>query len=210
MAFSTGLVFLAAPEVAGIGLVQLIVNWGSSFGYQHQIDYHYSVPLVPVLICGTVFAVSRLRAVKARRAATIAVLLCALWSCVLWGVAPFSDAKVVAPATGTPALAATRHLLAEVPPNAVISAVQNFVPAVDHRTQVYMWPNPFYQVYYGNPRYDGRSWPVASRVQYLLLPPCITCDQGTAPWVAVFDQVASHFRVVGRTSLAVLYERKPT
>jgi uncharacterized membrane protein len=208
MSFSAGVVFLVAPEIAVISALQLGVNWASSFGYQHQILYHYSMPIVPVLICGTIYAISRLAWVNLRRITTLVVALCALWSCVLWGAAPFSNHRVVSPATDTPALIATRHLLSEIPDNAVISAVQNFVPAIDHRSQVYMWPNPFHQVYYGNPKFDGRSWPVSSRVQYLLLPPCIRCDGGTSPWVSVFNQVIGKFRVVGRTSLVVLYERR--
>lgn len=208
MSFSAGLIFLITPEVAAVSALQLGVNWVSTFGYQHQILFHYSMPIVPVLICGTIYAISRLARVNLRRLATAAVAVCALWSCVLWGAAPFSDHNAVGPATNTPALTATRHLLSEIPADAVVSAVQNFVPAIDHRSQVYMWPNPFHQVYYGNPSYDGRSWPVASRVQYLLLPPCITCDGGTSPWVNVFNQVIGKFRVVARTSLVVLYKRR--
>jgi uncharacterized membrane protein len=208
MSFSTGLFFVIAPEVAAIGVLELAGNVISAFGYQHQILYHYSMPLVAVLICGTVYAISRLRSRAAQRNATIFVLVCALWACVLWGAAPFSNDNVAGPETDTPALTGARQLMADIPPNAVISVVQNFVPALDHRTAIYMWPNPFHQVYYGNPKYDGTEHPVAARVQYLLLPACIACDEGTAPWSSVFYQVVPQFRVVARSSYDVLYERK--
>jgi uncharacterized membrane protein len=208
MSFSTGLLFLIAPEVAAIGLLELAANVISAFGYQHEILYHYSMPLVAVLVCGTVYAISRLRTRVAQRNATVFVLVCALWACVLWGAAPFSDDHVAVPSTNTPALAGARQLMADIPPNAVISVVQNFVPALDHRTAIYMWPNPFHQVYYGNPKYDGTEHPVAAQVQYLLLPACIACDEGTAAWSNVFYQVAPQFRVVARSSYDVLYERK--
>ena len=210
MGFSTGLIFLIAPEVAAIGVLELGANVISAFGYQHQILYHYSMPLVAVLLCGTVYAISKLRTPVAQRVATGGVVLCALSACVLWGAAPFSNDNVAAPATNTPALTGARQLMADIPANAVISVVENFVPALDHRTGIYMWPNPFHQVYYGNPKYDTKHWPFAAKVQYLLLPACISCDEGTSPWLSVFEEVIPEFRVVARTSYDVLYERTTT
>ena len=207
MGLSTGLVFLIAPEVAAIALFQLGANVISAFGYQHEILYHYSMPLVAVLLCGTVYAISRLRTAVAQRVATACVVVCALWACVLWGAAPFSNDRPASSITNTPALTGVRHLMADIPPNAVISVVENFVPALDHRTGIYMWPNPFHQVYYGNPKYDTREWPFAAKVQYLLLPACISCDGGTSPWLSVFEEVIPQFRVVARTNDDVLYKR---
>jgi uncharacterized membrane protein len=207
MGFSAGLVFLIAPEVAAIALLELGANVISAFGYQHEILYHYSMPLVAVLLCGTVYAISRLRTAVAQRVATGFVVVCALWACMFWGAAPFSNDRVAAPATNTPALTGVRQLMADIPPNAVISVVENFVPALDHRTGIYMWPNPFHQVYYGNPKYDTREWPFATKVQYLLLPACISCDGGTSPWLSVFEEIIPQFRVVARTNDDVLYKR---
>jgi uncharacterized membrane protein len=210
MGLSGGLVLLVAPEIAAICVLQLGVNVVSSFGYQHQILYHYSMPLVPILVCGTVYAVSRLRTARHQQAATVVVLLCALWSCVLWGAAPFSDVKPIIPGAGTPVFVSDRQLLSSIPPNASVSAVEEFVPALDHRTSIYMWPNPFHQAYYGNPKYDGTDWPFSSTVQYLVLPACIACNQGTSPWVPTFDKVAAQFRVVAENGNYVVYERKRT
>ncbi len=207
MGLSTGLVFLIAPEVAAIALFQLGANVISAFGYQHEILYHYSMPLVAVLLCGTVYAISRLRTAVAQRVATACVVVCALWACVLWGATPFSNDRPASSIANTPALTGVRHLMADIPPNAVISVVENFVPALDHRTGIYMWPNPFHQVYYGNPKYDTREWPFAAKVQYLLLPACISCDGGTSPWLSVFEEVIPQFRVVARTHDDVLYKR---
>ena len=210
MGLSSGLAFLAAPEIAAICILQLAVNVVSSFGYQHQITYHYSMPLVPVLVCGTVYAVSRLRTPWRRQVATVAVLLGALWSCILWGASPFSDVKPIIPGAGTPVFVSDRQLLSHIPPGAVVSAVEEFVPALDHRTSIYMWPNPFHQAYYGNPEHDGTDWSFSSKVQYLLLPACIACNQGTSPWVPTFDKVAAQFRVVAENGNYVLYGRRKT
>jgi hypothetical protein len=101
-----------------------------------------------------------------------------------------------------------RQLLSKVPPNAVVSAVEEFVPDLDHRARIYMWPNPFHQAYYGNPKYDGTDWPFSSQVQYLVLPACISCNQGSSPWVETFDELVPEFKVVARNANYVLYERK--
>jgi hypothetical protein len=136
------------------------------------------------------------------------VLLCALWSCILWGASPFSDVKPIIPSAGSPTFVSDRQLLSKVPPNAVVSAVEEFVPDLDHRARIYMWPNPFHQAYYGNPKYDGTDWPFSSQVQYLVLPACISCNQGSSPWVETFDELVPEFKVVARNANYVLYERK--
>ena len=65
-------------------MLELGANVISAFGYQHQILYHYSMPLVAVLLCGTVYAISKLRTPVAQRVATGGVVLCVLSACVLW------------------------------------------------------------------------------------------------------------------------------
>ena len=87
--------------------------------------------------------------------------------------------------------------------------VQNFVPALDHRTGIYMWPNPFHQVYYGNPKYDGRSGLLAPRSSTFVAGLHQLRD-GTSPWLSVFEQIIPEFRVIARTSNYVLYERITT
>ncbi len=82
--------FLIAPEVAAIGILTLAENVLSNFGYMHQILYHYSLPLVPVLALGTVFAVVPLSTRARRYVATGVVVVAAFVSCRLWGLAPFS------------------------------------------------------------------------------------------------------------------------
>ena len=207
MIFSAGLAFLVAPEIALLAILALGENVISDFPYQHQIIYHYSMPPVAILVCGSIYAISRFSSARRRMLATVAVTVCALWSCVLWGAMPFSDGAVTYANPNLPGVAATRQLMSEIPPTAVISAAQNYVPNLDHRTKIYMFPNPFSQSYYGNPTHDGQELPSASSVQYLLLPACISCDAGLAGSQGVFDRFESQFHEVGRTSEAVLYER---
>jgi uncharacterized membrane protein len=207
MIFSAGVAFLVAPEIALLAILALGENVISDFPYQHQITYHYSMPPVAILVCGSIYAISRFSSARRRTLATVGVTVCALWSCVLWGAMPFSDGAVTYANPNLPGVAATRQLMSEIPPTAVISAAQNYVPNLDHRTKIYIFPNPFSQSYYGNPTHDGQELLSAPSVQYLLLPACISCDAGLAGSQGVFDRFESQFHEVGRTSEAVLYER---
>jgi len=208
MLFSTGMAFLVAPGILAVALPELAADTLSSNPYLHQIIRHYSIPVAAVLLCASVCGIARTTSPHRRAIATTLVTLCALWGCVLWGDAPFSDNPIIPSDPNDPSVVATRHLINELPPNAPVSAAENFIPNIDHRAQVYLFPMPFSQSYYGNPEYDGEELPFASQVQYLLLPSCISCDGNLGlPDQVVFNRIAPAFRVVGRTSGVVLYER---
>jgi len=209
MSFSTGLAFLAAPGILSVALPELAADTLSSNPYLHQIIRHYSMPVAAVLLCAGVCGIARATSARRRALAATAVTLCALWGCALWGDAPFSDNAIPPADPNTPAVVSTEHLISKIPPGAVVSAAQNFVPNIDHRKQVYMFPTPFSQAYYGNPKYNGDELPFASQVQYLLLPSCISCNPNLGDSAqVVFDRITGEFRVVGSTPLVVLYERK--
>ena len=53
--------FLRLPSVAAISALVLFTNVLSTFWYQHQIEYHYSLIAVPALSIGTVYAVGAVR-----------------------------------------------------------------------------------------------------------------------------------------------------
>jgi uncharacterized membrane protein len=207
MVFSAGLALLVAPEIALLALLALGENVISDFPYQHKIIYHYSMPPVAILVCGSIYAVSRFSTARRRMLATVGVTLCALWSCVLWGAMPFSVGAVPDPNPSLPGVAAIRQLMSVIPPDAVISAANNYVPNLDHRTQVYLFPNPFSQAYYGDPAHNGQELPSASHVRYLLLPACISCDANVAAYQGVFDRFKSQFHEIDKASSAILYER---
>jgi uncharacterized membrane protein len=210
MVFSGGLAFLVAPEIALLAIFPLSENVVSDFPYQHQIIYHYSMPLVAFLVCGSIYAISRFSSTRSRRLATYGVTFCALWSCVLWGALSFSDGAASLSNPYVPSDAAIRQLMNQIPPNAVTSAANNYVPNLDHRTQIYMFPNPFSQAYYGNPAHNGQELPSASGVQYLLLPACISCDGNLKPYQGVFDRFESQFHEIGKASGVILYRRNGT
>lgn len=201
LTFAAGGVFVTAPEIAAVAVVGLGVNLWSTFPYQHQIEYHYTLTIVPVLACGTLWAVSRLRSVRWRRAAMWITAAVALEACVLWGLAPFSDKNYPHTSPSSPLVAQITYVLKAVPRHAAVSAYYDFVPELDHRRQIYMWPNPFHARYWGDLKEEGMPLPFESQVRYVVLPTWILSSDTTWP------EVAPLFHPVRSDAAAILFER---
>jgi uncharacterized membrane protein len=180
-------------------------NVVSTLPYMHQIPYQFSMPLVPVLVLGTVWAVSRQKTTVRRYVLTAVTVGCALWSCVLWGLAPFSSNSVSGEwAPNSAAVRAFSSLEREIPPNAIVSAWYLFVPHLDHRTQIYLWPTPFDTQNYGLFNNNGTVLPIASQVQYLVLPiPLNASDDEN-----VFAPMAKEFTLIAHDDGIGLFKRK--
>lgn len=203
MGAAFGWVFLVAPEIAAIGILTLAENVVSNFPYMQQIDYHYSLPLVPVLAMGTVFAVGRLRRPRSRAVATVYVTAAALVACTLWGLAPFSRNPVYPHAApGSPQVRAINRALQAVPPNAVVSADYPYVSHLDHRIAIYQWPTPFRATYWGLYTEEGRRLPFAGKVQYLVIP-----THRTGVDASTFDAIAERFELVTSGGGVSVYRR---
>jgi uncharacterized membrane protein len=203
MAVPFGLVFLVAPEVAAIGVLTLGENTLSNFPYMHQILYHYSMALVPVLALGTVIAVGAIVNRRRRYAATAAVTAAAFLACVWWGLAPFSREGYPHSNPSSPQVMAINATLRMVPADAVVSAYYPFVAHLDHRTQIYQWPTPFSARYWGLYRQEGERLPFAGRVQYLVLPQFLTPDDKV-----VLSSIAGSFQPIGHGGGVVVYRRR--
>jgi len=202
MAASFGLVFVMAPEVAAIGILVLAENVLSDFPYMHQILYHYSLPLVPVLALGTVFAVAALSTPGRRYVATAVVVVAAFWSCVLWGLAPFSVAGYLHLNPSGRQVAEINSVLKLVPPNAVVSAYYPFVSHLDHRTQIYQWPNPFFAQDWGLYTREGQRLPFADQVQYVVIP-----SQLSGPDQVAWASIEQQFSEIGEASGVAVYRQ---
>jgi uncharacterized membrane protein len=203
---SLGWAFLVSPEIAAVGLLTLGTNVISDFVYMHQIQYHYSMPLVPVLAIGTVYAIGRLRRNGLRVAATGFVTCCAIVSCVLWGLAPFSLHTYPHQSTASPAVRDANAVIAHLPHNAVVSAWYPYVSHIDHRTRIYMWPTPFAAEYWDLYKQEGKRLPFADQVRYVLLP---TDPADLSPDdLAVLASISSQYRVVYQVGDVALYEHR--
>jgi uncharacterized membrane protein len=201
MLSSAGLVLFRAPEVAAIGILTLSTNVLAAFGYEHEIVYHYSLPLVPVLAMGTVFAVGALRTAKSRRVATGFVAVCSLWACLLWGLAPFSMHKYPHLSPSNPEVLNINRVLKSLPGDAVVTAYYPYVSHIDHRTRIYMWPNPFQAQYWDRFQEEGERLPFADEVRWLVLPTDLTGSDAT-----LFASIAPTFHLVQQDGNVALYE----
>lgn len=203
MLSSVGLVLVRAPEIAAVCVLALAVNVITSFGYEHQIAYHYSMPPVPILMMGTSFAIGAMRSHRSRTVATSAVLGCAVVTCYLWGLAPFSRQTYPHLSPASAEVRDIDRVLSKVPPHAVVSAYYPYVAHIDHRRGIYMWPNPFRAEYWNTFHQEGQRLPVADRIEWLVLP----TDLSAADGAATFQSIAGSFHVVARAGGVALYER---
>ncbi len=204
MGFTTGWGFLLSPEIAAIGVLVLLENVVSTLPYMQQIPYQFSMPLVPILVLGTVWAIGRQKSQLRRYVLTTVTVGCALWSCVLWGVAPFSSNSLSG--TWAPNSAAVRDISSleqKIPPNAIVSAYYLFVPHLDHRTQIYLWPTPFDTGNYGLFNNNGTVLPIARKVQYLVLP--IPLDAANDE--SVFAPLSKEFTLIDHADGVGLFKR---
>jgi uncharacterized membrane protein len=199
---STGWVWLLSPEIAAIGVLSFVENTVSNFPYMHEILFHYTLPLVPVLAMGTVWGISRLATPARRRVATGVATTSAIVCCAVWGLAPFSRNTYPHLDPASVAVRQINEVRAALPAGAVVSAYYGFVPHVDHRLRCYQWPTPFRAQYWDLYTEEGQRLPFAGQVQYLFLPTVLDASDQ-----AVLDSVRADFRVVRTNAEATLWKR---
>ena len=164
-------VFLRRPSVAAIGSLVLAANIVSTFYYQYNIKYHYSLIVVPALAMGTAYAVAAFGP-RARASAVGVVGVAALITAYLWGPMPFSRAEVGYWSPDNAVAQSFREIAADIPKDAVVSAYYSATAQLAHREEIYQFPNPFRIVLYGNDTSleGGRLEDRAERVEYVLVP----------------------------------------
>jgi uncharacterized membrane protein len=205
--------FARLPDVAAISAVVLFTNVLSTFWYQYQIEYHYSLVAVPALAIGTMYAIGALRdrrvgsgrlRVSARWVAVGVLGAASIVASFVWSPLPWSETPSYFGDRDNVYAASARELLDEVPSDAVVSANYRLTPHLAYRTEIYQFPVPFRVVLYGpdtsleGSRLDER----AERVEFVLLP--VSRDaQLEADW----DAIDTAFEEVERNEFWVLYRR---
>jgi hypothetical protein len=206
--------FLRLPSVAAISALVLFTNVLSTFWYQHQISYHYSLVAVPALAIGTVYAIG---AVRDRvewsgihvplRALTVWVLAAAtLVTAYLWAPLPWGRTEAWYGDPDRAEAVAARELIADIPADAVVAAHYRITPQIAYRDEIYQFPTPFRVVLYGpDTRLEGqRIDDRADRVEFVMIP-TVQDAQLVADWQAI----APAFTLVDGNEFWLLYERNP-
>jgi uncharacterized membrane protein len=207
--------FARLPDVALISSLVLFTNILSTFWYQYQIDYHYSLVAVPALAIGTVYAIGALsdRAVVLRRRSVtvparslaLAVLAAAsLTTAYLWAPMPWGRTALFYGQRENISATSARELFALIPDDAVVSANYRLTPHLAYRKEIYQFPVPFRVLLYGpdtameGQRLDERS----ERVEFVMLPVQLD-DSLVGDWL----EIEEAFVEIARNEVWVLYER---
>jgi uncharacterized membrane protein len=207
--------FARLPDVALIGGLVLFTNVLSTFWYQYQIDYHYSLIAVPALAIGTVYAIGAMREhvanVRQRsmtvptRAVALGVLAASsLWASYEWSPMPWGNTPMFYGNPDNLYAESARELFELVPDDAVVSANYRLTPHLAYRQEIYQFPVPFRVLLYGadasteGDRLADRS----ERVDFVMLP--VQLDNSLiGDWVGIEEAFAE----VARNDIWVLYER---
>ena len=207
--------FARLPDVALISGLVLFTNILSTFWYQYQIDYHYSLIAVPALAIGTVYAIGAMRehvvrvrdrsvTVRTRPIAMGALATATLVTAYLWAPVPWGRTPMFYGRTDNVYAVSARELLELVPDDAVVSANYRLTPHLAYRKEIYQFPVPFRVLLYGpDASTEGeRLTERAERVDVVMLP--VNLDGALVDdWL----EVADAFTEVARNDIWILYER---
>ncbi len=163
-----GLLPLLAPEIVLIAMGPLLSNTLSTFGYQHNIQYHYQTLIVPVLVAAAVFGVARLASERIRTGLVGLMLVSALCAAYLWGPLGRNQGFVGDPRS--PNVRASNEAIEMIPEDAGVSAFYTFVPHLTHREHIYEFPNPWRATNWGAFDREGQELPFTEEVDYVIGP----------------------------------------
>jgi len=207
--------FARLPDVALISALVMFTNILSTFWYQYQIDYHYSLIAVPALAIGTVYAIGALRdrvvqirgrslGVRTRPLALGGLAAATLLTAYLWAPMPWGRTPMFYGDTDNVYATTARELFELIPDDAVVSANYRLTPHLTYRHEIYQFPVPFRVLLYGpDASMEGQQLADRSeRVEFVMLPVQLD-DSLVDDWRAVEDA----FTVVARNEVWVLHER---
>lgn len=162
-------IMLRAPLEVCLFIFVVGVNVVSNFYYQYSIEYHYTVTILPGLFFATLMGIASLKSKHTRRAAIIGIIVSCAWTGYLWGPTPLSTHPASWVDGRAQWVADGRALLGKIPPDVPISVFYGYIPQVAHRVEVYQFPVPWRDSYYGLPGDDTAALgPLRKRIQWVL------------------------------------------
>ena len=197
-----GFVFLYEPSLALVGFVMLASNVVSTFWYQHQIQYHYSIIIVPCIVMGTVWALGKFSR-PARKWVSACIIATSLVCGYLWSPMPLARTTTTSWNSQMPPVVAARESISRVPEDAVVAAYHSLTAQMARRVTIYSFPNPFTRNLYGPDVFAGGDrLPGADAIEYVILPVRLD-DEAQKVW----DVEKDRFRVVDENAWWVVYQR---
>jgi hypothetical protein len=198
-----GFVAVLAPSVLMTALGVVGVNLVSTFWYQYQVQYHYSLVIVPCLAFATTEALFRLK-LEFRRSVVWFVALCSIVCAYFWVPLPLTSVDYQSWPPSSPQVVATAEMFALIPPDASLAAYHPLTAQLARRREIYSFPNPFQRSLYGPDVFaKGDRLAAADTVQFVMLPTTLNPDDQV-----LWDRESGAFEEVGRNSWWVVFERR--
>lgn len=170
----TALAFVAAPGIALTAIGVIGANLVSTFAYQHQIAYHYSLVIVPSLMFGTASGLARLP-LRYRRRMVAVVAACSIATAYVLSPLPGARSTVGQWSASSPSVVAAHELFPLIPRDAVLVAHHTLTAQLARREKIYLFPNPFERTLYGTDVFaKGDRLPFADEVEFVMLPVVMT------------------------------------
>ena len=198
-----GFVAVLAPSALMTALGVVGVNLVSTFWYQYQVQYHYSLVIVPCLAFATTEALFRLK-LEFRRSVVWFVALCSIACAYFWVPLPLTSVDYQSWPPSSPQVVATAEMFALIPPDASLAAYHPLTAQLARRREIYSFPNPFQRSLYGPDVFaKGDRLAAADTVQFVMLPTTLNPDDQV-----LWDRESGAFEEVGRNSWWVVFERR--
>jgi uncharacterized membrane protein len=161
--------------LAGLGqlvmaLPQMLASVIGSQPYARMIQYQYTSVMVAPIVISAVEGASVVNRFKlGRRFLLPWLLVCAYVTNVAWSPSPISAQEEARSVWARPTQRhdSMRAALALVPDDASVTATFALLPHLSHREQIYDWPNPWVEAYWGND--DGYRLPDPKSIDYVVL-----------------------------------------
>lgn len=199
-----GLLATLAPGVLFIALPALGANLFSTFLYQYDIHYHYSTLVAPMVMVATIYGIADIaRTMVGRRRLVILTLAASVVAACWWGPTPIGRDRFVPVDPNAAQAVSVREAIRRIPADGVVSAYHGWVPQVDHRERIYMFPNPWKATYWGTFEQEGERLPIAETVDWVLLPTLLDPELG-----AVVLSVRAEFETVYERNDVQLLRRR--
>jgi uncharacterized membrane protein len=158
---------LLAPLQLLVAAPQMLASVIGLSPYARQIRWQYTSVMIAPIIVAAIDGARVVWRVRRLRAWLVALLLVSsLISNIAWSNSPISD-NYHYWARRTPRVDVLNRAIALVPDDVAVTATYRLVPHLTHREQIYDWPNPWVESYWGVD--DGYRLPDPSEIEWIAI-----------------------------------------
>jgi uncharacterized membrane protein len=142
---------LLAPEMLVLAFPSFLSNLLSSRIFMHMIYFQYNVYIIPFMFIASIIGFERLHRWAGSFTSRLFVL-CLIANIIYGsGESPLlSTSWPLSQPVSSYQSSQADNILRMIPPEASVSAQSGLLPHITHRLQIYLFPNPFYPVAFGN------------------------------------------------------------